>query len=478
MRRGMGIALLAVALLSGACAAKGAGNTAAGSNGASATSTTAATATAAATKFGDMASPCGATVDGHKISVDPSEAGSGTDKLYLGVANERTADLRPGLLEDLWDTSNAFASWCNQQGGIGGLKIQPVDLDGRLFAVEAAMTKACSSVFAMVGGEFAQDNLMFTGKDGSDFHKCKMIDFPAFAVSTDFSDANGVVDPLPTHGYVKDVSWLKSLKQMYPEQVQKTASVYPEGVQSVEINAFQVKEEMKKAGGYGFVGDVTYKVLNQDFSITAQKLIDEGATSFNYVGEPEGLSQLMSELKTKGYKGIAWADTNLYDPKVFTNGPHAADGLLVREEIHPFEEATNWPATKQYIDIVKKYGPAGSQPTALGVQSFSANLLFAQSVNDCAKANDDKITRACVVEAAKKVTSWTGGGMHAPYDMSGQSTQFCSMWLQVKDGKFARLYPKLGTKSDTQDGLHCDPNGLVKIQGDFGTANIDPSLGY
>jgi hypothetical protein len=52
------------------------------------------------------------------------------------------------------------------------------------------------------------------------------------------------------------------------------------------------------------------------------------------------------------------------------------------------------------------------------------------------------------------------------------------MWLQVKDGKFARLYPKPGTKDDTQDGLHCDPNGLVKIQGDFGTANIDPSLGY
>ena len=352
-------------------------------------------------------------------------------------------NLRPGLLEDLWDTSDAFAAWCNQQGGIGGLKIQPVDLDGQLFAVEAAMTKACSSVFAMVGGEFAQDNLVFTGKDGSDFHKCKMIAFPGFAVSTDFGDANGVVQPLPTHGYVKDVSWLESLKQMYPEQVKKTASVYPEGVQSVQINAFQVKDEMEKAGGYGYVGDVTYKVLNQDFSITAQKLIDEGATSFNYIGDPDGLAQLMSELKTKDYKGIAWADTAMYDPKIFTKGAAAADGVLVREVIHPFEEAAKWPATKQYLDIVKKYGPSGSKATALGAQSFSANLLFARAVGDCAKSNADTITRECVVEAAEKVTSWTGGGLHAPYDLSGQSTAFCSSWLQAEKGTFVRKYPKL-----------------------------------
>ncbi len=425
-----------------------------------------------------MASPCGESVDGRKISVDPGEAGTGADKLYLGVANERTANLRPGLLEDLWDTGNAFAAWCNQQGGIGGLKIQPVDLDGQLFAVEAAMTKACTSVFAMVGGEFAQDNLVFTGKEGSDLHKCKMIAFPAFAVSTDFSDANGVVQPLPTHGYVKDVSWLESLKQMHPDQVKKTASVYPEGVQSVQINAFQVKEEMKKTGGYGFVGDVTYNVLNQDFSITAQKLIDEGATSFNYIGDPDGLAQLMSELKTKNYKGIAWADTAMYDPKIFTKGAAAADGVLVREVIHPFEEAAKWPATKQYLDIVKKYGPSGSKATALGAESFSANLLFARAVGDCARSNAGTITRECVVEAAKKVTSWTGGGLHAPYDLSGESTTFCSSWLQAEDGTFVRKYPKLGSKDDNGDGLHCDPTGLQPIEGDFGHGNVDPSLGY
>jgi hypothetical protein len=473
------IALVSFALVAPACAARGATHgQASDDNGRSSASSTTAAAANPSTKFGDMASPCGSSVDGQQIKVDAADAGSGTDKLYLGVANERTSDFRAGLLEDLWDTSLAFAKWCNAQGGIGGLKIEPVDLDGRLFEVEAAMTKACSSVFAMVGGSYAQDNQVFTGKDGSDFHKCRMIAFPAFTVSTALADANGVVQPLAIHGYTKDVSWLKSLAKMYPQQIQKTASIYPEGVQSVQINAMQVKAEMQEVGGFGFADDITYKVINQDFSITAQKLIDEGATSFNYVGDPEGFAQLTAELRTKGYKGLAWADTAMYDPKIFTKGATAPDGALVREVIHPFEEAGRWPATKQYVDLVTKDGPAGSQPTALGAQSWSANLLFARAVDDCARSNGDEVTRACVVAAAKKITNWTAGGLHAPYDISGKSTEFCSMWLQVKDGKFVRRYPALGSKDDTKDGLHCDPEGLSAIQGDFGHGEVDPTLPY
>jgi ABC-type branched-subunit amino acid transport system substrate-binding protein len=467
--------MIPLAFLVGACAAKG-GNATQG--GGDATSTTSAATTAKVTRFGDMASPCGPSVGGKKITLDPAEAGTGTDKLYVGVANERTAEARPGLLEELWDTSVAFAKWCNAQGGIGGLEVVPVDLDGQLFKVEHAMTNACTSVFALAGGAYGQDNQVFTGKDGSDFHKCKLIAFPALTVSTDFSDANGVVQALANHGYVKSVSWLEDLKKLYPKQVQKTLVTYPEGLDSVKVNAQQVKAVAEKAG-FGLLDDVTFKVLNNDFSVTAQKIIDEGATSVSYISETEGFAALAAELKTKGYKGILWADTALYDPKVVTTrGPAAVEGALVRVTGHPFEEAARWPAIRQFLDIVKQYGPAGSQPTALGVQSFSASLLFARSVVDCAKVNGGKVTRQCTVEAAKRISSWDAGGMHAAYDISGKSTMSCSMWLQIKDGKYTRLYPKLGSTDDTEAGFHCDPHGLVPIQGDFGHGNVDPSLPY
>ena len=55
------------------------------------------------------------------------------------------------------------------------------------------MTTACTSVFAMLGGGMVQDQLQFSGKEGSDFHECAMIDIPGFANSPEKSDSNGQV---------------------------------------------------------------------------------------------------------------------------------------------------------------------------------------------------------------------------------------------------------------------------------------------
>ena len=41
-----------------------------------------------------------------------------------------------------------------------------------------------------------------------------------------------------------------------------------------------------------------------------------------------------------------------------------------------------------------------------------------------------------------------------------------------------RKYPKLESSGDNGDGLHCDPNGLQPIEGDFRHGEVDSSLGY
>jgi ABC-type branched-subunit amino acid transport system substrate-binding protein len=468
--------MLAVMLVAGACAARGADKAAEG-DGASATPTTTKSASGSG-RFGTMKSPCGPDVERKKITLDPAEAGNGTVKLYIGVANDRTSEARPGVLKEMYDSTLAFARWCNDQGGIGGLQLETVDLDAKLFNVEAAMTTACTSVFALLGGSFVEDNQMFSGKDGSDFHKCKLIAFPGFALSTDFADANGVIQPVPNHGYVKGITGFEALKKLAPQDIKKTTVVYGDGVDTLRVQRDQQKEQMKAAGGFGFVDDITYQVLNQDWSIIAQKIVDSGATFAYYIGEPENWSLLLSDLKTKHWNGTVMAEVNEYDPKLFVKGPNVADGALVRMVIHPFEEADSWPATKQYLAIMKKDGPPGAKIAALGVQSFSAGLLFATAVNDCAKSTGGKVTRVCVVDAGKRITSWDGGGLHARIDLSGKSTEDCSMVIEADNGTFSRVYPKLGSKDASPDGFHCDPKGLVKIEGDFGKGNVDPSLPY
>ena len=47
--------------------------------------------------------------------------------LRLGTANDHDNQFVPGLTQELLDSSNAFAKWCNEQGGIKG----PADRDHR-----------------------------------------------------------------------------------------------------------------------------------------------------------------------------------------------------------------------------------------------------------------------------------------------------------------------------------------------------------
>ena len=49
--------------------------------------------------------------------------------------------------------------------------------------------------------------------------------------------------------------------------------------------------------------------------------------------------------------------------------------------------------------------------------------------------------------------------------------------MGVKDGKWARVYPEVGSADDNGSGWHCDENGSVQIVGDFGdvTSGVDPT---
>src|SRR6187399_1168905 len=107
MKRALAVLLAATALVAGACGASGDDS----SGGDDPTTTEAGTdstdgggATNAA--FGDLDTTlCG---EGD-FTVDPAEAGKGADKLYIGVPNDRSAELRPGLNKVMYDASVAYA---------------------------------------------------------------------------------------------------------------------------------------------------------------------------------------------------------------------------------------------------------------------------------------------------------------------------------------------------------------------------------
>ncbi len=467
MKRRLLILLAATGLLVSACGASGDSSSTAEEEGGGSSTTV---AEASGSSFGSLKDVCG-----------PGEAklqageGSSTTTLNIGVANDRGSTVRPGLNKELWDASQSFAAWCNEQGGIDGMKINLIDMDGKLFEVEAAMAKACNDAFAMVGGAFTQDQLEFSGKDGTDFHKCKLIDIPGFAVSVEKGLSNGQVQPVPNPPNKKATQWITDAKTIAPEDMKKNVVVYGD-LPSLLVVKKQYDAAVQEVGGIEQLPAISYPVAGlQDWTPLAQKVIDSGATSLYWVGEPSNAANLFKALRDQGWKGTIINETNIYDPLAFSAGNQAAEGILVRTSYHPFEEADKWPAIKQYQENLKKYVPDGKE-ASLGAQSTSAWLLFATAVKECAAKNGNTVTRQCVLSQAAAQEDWTGGGLHAPTNPGVTDPATCGLYVVAKNGAWERKYPEIGGKNDTGDGFHCIPDGIATVTVDLGAQGaVDPS---
>jgi hypothetical protein len=475
----VGVSAVALSLTLAGCGAKQGDSAGTGEESPQGTAANNGGSNGSALKFGDMKSPCGKDFDGKKATINAAENGGDSKELLLSVANERSSTIRAGLLKELWDASVGFAKWCNDQGGIAGVPIKLVDTDGQVLQVEAAMAKACNT-FALVGGGWVQDQLAFSKKDGSDFHKCKLIAFPGFAVSPQFAGANGVVESLVNAANNRAVSWLKQLVRLYPEEMKKTAIVWGT-LPTIENNGKQNSLAMAKVPGIGRVADVSYAAVGQvDWDLVTQQVKQNGATAINFIGEPDNFAKFSASLKAQGWKGPLVGEVNHYDDVLLkAAGPDAVDGIMLRVAGHPFEEADKWPAMKDLIAMIKA-GSSDAKIAGLSMQSISQWLLFVTSANDCIKTSGGELSRKCVYDAAKTVGDWDGGGLHGPAKPLGTTSPRCSLLMQVQGGKFVRLDPVTDTKAadgdQIRDGFYCTDS--VDIAGDYGKGDVDPSTGY
>jgi hypothetical protein len=419
--------------------------------------------------FGDLASPCG---EGDATVADGE--GPATDALVLGVPNDRGAEAvgRPGLNRELWEASQAFATWCNDQGGIQGLEVQLVELDGKATAVEAAMAQACTGVFAMVGGGFVQDQLQFSGNPGSDFHECGLIDIPAFTVSIQKSGSNGKVEAIPNPADAGATQWVRDFVELYPEESEQMVVV------TGDLPSFATLENLFAAAaakeGLELLPKVEYPFTGAtDWGPYADAVIASGATSMYFIGAPDNAANLRRKLLEKGWEGVSLHQTNTYDELAFAAGDEAAEGMVIRTVFHPFEEADQWPAVQQYLDLLETVPDA--KVASLGLQSMSAWLLFATAADACATANDGVIDRTCVLTEADAIDDWTGGGLHASSDPGGDEPPSCGMLLVVRDGTFERLFPELDSDADAGDGFSCPEDSIASADTtDLGEGVVDP----
>ena len=175
------------------------------------------------------------------------------------------------------------------------------------------MAKACTDVFAIVGGGWAQDNLIFCGKDGSDFHKCKLIAVPGFAVSTDFAEANDRSSRFPTRPTRRPRSASRTSPSSTPTRSRSSAWSYG-NLPSIVQNKDQIIGVAKTVDGFG--SSPRSPTTSSEPGLGPHRPAGDGHRchdAVSFVGEPQNMAKLSQALKDQGYDGVLIRRRQPYD---------------------------------------------------------------------------------------------------------------------------------------------------------------------
>jgi hypothetical protein len=183
-------------------------------------------------------------------------------------------------------------------------------------------------------------------------------------------------------------------------------------------------------------------------------------SNFVYDGSNDTVMVAMrKEAEAQGLDGVKlWTcSLSCYTKGFISDGGAAVDGTYAWMQFLPFEESSANKELRSYLD-----GVGAEKADSFGAQAWQAGVLFTQVVDDIvAKHGPNAITRAAILEGLKNTKDFTANGWIGKKDLRGTSP--CFAMLQVKGGKWARVYP---TKPGTFD---CDDDNIVEV-------SLDPTV--
>ncbi|WP_332839047.1 ABC transporter substrate-binding protein [Nocardia bovistercoris] len=391
------VALMAIALLVAGCGRDS------GSTGTEETGGGGSTP-AASGNFGDLTGVC---KPGNAKSA--SAQGVTGSEIEVGLVSDIGFTKNP----DFVDAAKVFTSWCNAAGGINGRKIVTNLRDTKLTEVRQRMLESCREDFFLVGGGAALDGLGVKDRLG-----CLLPEFPAQVAQTantgsDLQLSYGSSAAEGVNPYSGFQDWL--INEAYPGSKGSVGMITGDSP-ITKVMGDKMTESLTAAGATISYSDLYPIAGVSDWTPYAQAIKAKGVKGLIYFGDFRYLAKLEDTLTSMNYK-LDWIDANANSyNQTFLDGAKSSLGtqnnVLDMSGTAPLD-AANVPAIKQLKDLFGQYAP-GSPITFQVLRAFQSWLLFAKSATSCG----DDLTRACVYNAAKKETAWTGGGLQAPLDLS------------------------------------------------------------
>jgi ABC-type branched-subunit amino acid transport system substrate-binding protein len=405
--------------------------------------------------FGTIESPCGQNTTGAPLPA--SATGVTADSITISTISDPGGP-KIGLNQGVFDSMVAFTDWCNAQGGVNGRKLVLEQRDAKIFDYKNQVLAACQDSFALVGGIGVVDD---QGVD--DAEACGLVNLPAAAVGAKASTAVRTYQPLPFDPDKYPTGSAQWVKKNHPDVVAHAGSFYS----SLPLVDYQNQRwvEGYKEVGFDFKERTASSVNEPNWGPLVVQMQNAGVKYLTLTSSFEEVIPLQKEMNLQGYKpDVFELETSFYDQKYPDQAAQQGvdtSNTYVRLTVWPFEEADTNAAMRSFLDAMEQSLPE-TQPTELGVQAFSAGLLFATA----AKKAGPNLTQDALIAALKEIHAWDAGGLHGPADVGAKQPAICFIMLKVADGKFSRVYPMPDTdkavyENKLRPGMACPEDALV-----------------
>ena len=403
--------------------------------------------------LGTLPVPCGEAEGGGPSTEAPKEEvpGVSADTIKIAVISDRAGQAKVPTIS-IEESMKAFVGFCNEFGGIDGRKLELKTIDSKLFQQLEATEEACGAgVFALVGSGSVIDS-----SGAQAMVDCGLIEVPAYTAMPDKSLSDNLVQPLPNPANQFNVGAARFIAKKYPKAIKKAGILYS-AIEVGDIQTARTKEAYEKEG-FEFIYEKRTGISVESYTSEVKAMKDAGVEYVTMVSATAETTKLLYDMQTQGFDPeLVDLGQQYYDPDLLVEP--GAEGSLVQTNTTPFEEADDSPAMQAYLAAYDKVGGKKPPPAALGVQAFSAGLLFATAVH----AVGPDFTRESVLAELKDVHEWDGGGLHMVTDPGANTATTCFMYLEVKGGKFVRLHPTEVTTFD------CNKDYRIDLTGNYGT---------
>jgi ABC-type branched-subunit amino acid transport system substrate-binding protein len=213
-------------------------------------------------------------------------------------------------------------------------------------------------------------------------------------------------------------------------------------VGGVRANTGSSREALKKVG-FNVVYDSGLSAISPDFTSDVITMRDKQVQLvYLFAFEVNMHVRIARNMRQQNFEPPLKVSQIGYNSRLIELLGDTANGWTNHIDYAPMlnaDEPAQNPALADFLSWNQRVAP-GAQLDLFPIQGWGAAALFVEAL----RALGPDVTRPRILEAARAIPKFDGGGVHAPLDPETGVSDGCFIIVRVKDRKWVREHPASG----------------------------------